>query len=230
MPRGRSLSTPHSDAVGLTAIYNVEMQSEPGLRVGGIVLCGGHSRRMGTSKSTLPFGTQTMLQRMLELVSSILSPVVVVTAADQPPPPLPPGILLAHDSHVDAGPLAGLHAGLSALAAHADAAFATSCDAPFLQPSLISEVVSRLGSADLAIPRDGDYHHPLAAVYRTSLVDTIDRMLADGQRRPIQLLEHAVAHEVDVESLRGVDPELASFRNPNPPADYQQALADAGLS
>ena len=216
--------------MGLTAIYNVGMQSEPGLRVGGIVLCGGHSWRMGTSKSTLPFGSQTMLERMLELVSSTVSPVVVVTAADQPPPTLPPGILLAHDSHVDAGPLAGLHAGLSALADHADAAFATSCDAPFLQPALISEVVSRLGSADLAIPRDGDFHHPLAAVYRTSLVGTIDRMLANGQRRPLQLLEHAVAHEVDVESLRGVDPELASFRNLNTPDDYQKALADAGLS
>jgi molybdopterin-guanine dinucleotide biosynthesis protein A len=216
--------------VGLTAIYNVVMQGEPGLRVGGIVLCGGHSRRMGTSKSTLPFGDQTMLERMLEIVSNTLSPIVVVTAADRPPPTLPPGILLAHDSHIDAGPLAGLHAGLRALSPHVDAAFATSCDAPFLQPSLISEMVSRLGSADLAIPCDGDYHHPLAAVYRTSLADTIDRMLANGQRRPLQLLEHAVAHEVDVESLRGVDPELASFRNLNTPADYQKALSDAGLS
>jgi len=185
---------------------------------------------MGTSKSTLPFGSQTLLERMLEIVSSTLSPVVVVTAADRPPPTLPPGILLAHDSHVDAGPLAGLHAGLSALSDHADAAFATSCDAPFLRPSLISEVASRLGSADLAIPCDGDYHHPLAAVYRTSLVDTIDRMLSAGQRRPLQLLEHAVAHEIDVESLRVADPELVSFRNLNTPADYQQALADAGLA
>ena len=29
--------------------------------VGGIVLCGGQSRRMGQSKATLPFGSEIML-------------------------------------------------------------------------------------------------------------------------------------------------------------------------
>ena len=115
-------------------------------------------------------------------------------------------------------------------ATHADAAFVTSCDAPFLLPSLITELITRLGTADLAIPHDADYHHPLAAVYRTALAETIDAMLTSGSRRPLELLQHARVHEVDVETLRDVDPDLASFRNLNTPADYQQALIDSGLS
>ena len=206
------------------------MQTASGLRVGGIVLCGGHSRRMGTAKYMLPFGSQTLLHRMLEVVSSVLSPVAVVAAPGQSLPVLPPDILIVRDQHPDAGPLAGLHAGLSALADHSDAAFATSCDAPFLQPSLIEEMINRLGSSDLAIPRDDNYHHPLAAVYRTTLAATIDSMLASGSRRPLGLLQHASAHEVDIESLRGADPGLVSFRNLNTPADYQQALIDSGLA
>ncbi len=208
----------------------IDSDPPPAIRVGGIVLCGGHSRRMGSAKSALPFGPQTMLQRMLEIVSATVSPVVVVAAANQPLSTLPPGTTVTHDIHQDSGPLAGLHAGLTALEAHSDAAFATSCDAPFLLPSLIDEMILRLGTADLAIPRDGDYHHPLAAVYRTALASTLDDLLASGVRRPLELLEHVQATEIDVESLRKVDPDLSSFRNLNTPADYQQALLDAGFT
>jgi CTP:molybdopterin cytidylyltransferase MocA len=49
----------------------------------GIVLCGGKSTRMGTSKALLPFGPETMLQRVVRLLSDIVSPIVAVAAAGQ---------------------------------------------------------------------------------------------------------------------------------------------------
>ena len=205
------------------------MQQEPRLTVGGIVLCGGHSRRMGSAKYSLPFGPTTMLEHMVDRLCESLAPVVVVAAPDQQLPRLPPSILVARDIHTDAGPLAGIHTGLLALAPHADIAYVTSCDAPFLRTALVNEMVNRLGSADLAIPKDGDYHHPLAAVYRTSLAGVIDRLLHSGARRPLSLFKEARVHEVDVDSLREVDPALDSFRNLNCPDEYRQALIDAGF-
>lgn len=205
------------------------MQHQSGVTVGGIVLCGGHSRRMGSAKYALPFGPQTMLQHMVNCLSDTLAPVVVVATAEQQLPELPADIQIARDIHTDAGPLAGIHTGLVALAPHTDAAYVTSCDAPFLRPALIVEMVNRLDSADLAIPRDGDYHHPLAAVYRTSLTGVIDRLLRSGARRPLSLFEQARVNQVDVNTLRGVDPTLESFRNLNNPDDYRQALIDAGF-
>jgi molybdopterin-guanine dinucleotide biosynthesis protein A len=50
------------------------------MKAGGIVLCGGKSTRMGVPKATLPFGPETMLQRVLRLLSTAVSPVVVVAA------------------------------------------------------------------------------------------------------------------------------------------------------
>ena len=198
-------------------------------RIGGIVLCGGHSRRMGSSKADLPFGNQTMLERMVGILSGTVSPVAIVTAENQVPPQLPAEVIVASDQHTDVGPLGGLHAGIKALSPHTELVFATSCDAPFLKPGVITELARQLKSADLAIPRDGEYHHPLMAIYRTALVHTIEELLSNGVRRPVELLNHVMVCEVDVELLRPVDPNLDSFRNLNTPEAYHQALLDAGF-
>ena len=198
-------------------------------RIGGIVLCGGHSRRMGSSKAELPFGPQTMLERMVGILSGAVTPVAIVMAEHQVPPQLPPEVIITNDQHTDVGPLGGLYAGLKALSPHAELVFATSCDAPFLKPGVITELARQLDSADLAIPRDGEYHHPLMAIYRTALFPTIEKLLSNGVRRPVALLEHVTACEVDVELLRCVDPNLESFQNLNTPEAYHQALLDAGF-
>ena len=49
----------------------------------GIVLCGGKSTRMGVPKATLPFGPETMLQRVVRLLGTVVSPIVVVAARGQ---------------------------------------------------------------------------------------------------------------------------------------------------
>ena len=38
------------------------------MQVGGVVLCGGESKRMGRSKALLPFGRETMLQRVASVL------------------------------------------------------------------------------------------------------------------------------------------------------------------
>ena len=60
----------------------------------GIVLCGGKSTRMGTSKALLPFGPETMLQRVVRLLGEVVAPIVVVAASDQTLPDLPPGVIV----------------------------------------------------------------------------------------------------------------------------------------
>ena len=59
------------------------------MTAGGIVLCGGRSTRMGVPKATLPFGPETMLQRVVRLLGTVVSPIVVVAAREQSLPELP---------------------------------------------------------------------------------------------------------------------------------------------
>src|SRR6476620_10590525 len=124
---------------------------------------------MGLAKATLPFGPELMLQRVVRLLGSIVRPIVVVAAPAQQLPPLPVDVLVARDEREARGPLEGLLAGLTAVAPHADAAYATSCDVPLLVPGFVEAMIERLGDADIAVPVEGQFPHPLAAVYRTAV-------------------------------------------------------------
>lgn len=199
------------------------------LKVGGIVLCGGKSSRMGRPKAWLPFGPELMLQRVVRILSTVVSPIVVVAAQGQDVPDLPASVEIARDEYDALGPLAGLAAGLEALGERVDAAYASSCDVPLLRPEFVARIVESLTDYDLAIPRDGQYHHPLAAVYRPRLAVAIRELIAAHRLRPIFLCEMSRTHEIDVAELRAVDPELGSLRNINTPSDYAAALRDAGF-
>ena len=203
-------------------------QSEP--RIGGIVLCGGHSRRMGRPKFSLPFGEEVLLQRVCRILSEVVSPIAVVAAADQDLPPLPDELLIVRDEYDSLGPLAGIATGLDALREQADAAFVTSCDAPLLQPDFVRRLIDLLNDHNVAAPTDGQYDHVLAAVYRTKLADHARRLLAEERRRPLFLLDETNSLRVHVDDLRSVDPCLDSLRNMNTPEDYDEILQLAGLN
>src|SRR5262249_36088440 len=99
---------------------------------------------MGTSKALLPFGPETMLQRVVRLLGTVVAPIVAVAAADQnlqALPALPAAVIVARDEHKGRGPLEGLRAGLKALPSDIDAAYVTSCDVPLLVPGFVEQML-----------------------------------------------------------------------------------------
>ena len=198
--------------------------------VGGIVLCGGQSSRMGRPKLTLSFGDEPMLVRVVRILRTTVSPVIVVAAPDQEVPLLPSDVRILRDEQEHLGPLAGMAVGLRALVGEVEAAFVSSCDVPLLRPEFITEMVRWLGSHELAVPKEGDFHHPLAAVYRTSLAESARQLVVAQRLRPLFLIQASDSVEVPVDELRRVDPELHSLRNLNRPEDYEAALRLAGLA
>ena len=196
--------------------------------IGGIVLCGGHSRRMGHAKALLPFGTELMLQRVVRLISEVVEPIVVVAAARQDLPQLPANVLIARDERPDEGPLEGLAAGLKTLQGRRNAAFVTSCDVPLLRPAFVARMADLLTDHDAAVPVDEAFHHPLAAVYRVTVLGQVEELLASGQRRPRFLFDRVRTRRVPLEALRVADPNLDSLANLNHPAEYFSALKRAG--
>jgi len=200
------------------------------LTCGGLVLAGGRSSRMGLAKATLPFGPELMLQRVVRLLLGVVRPIVVVAAPDQALPELPTDVIITRDEREGRGPLEGLLAGLSAIEPHAEAAYATSCDVPLLVPGFVRAMIARLGDADIAVPVEGEFPHPLAAVYRTTVLPHIRELLAADQLRPAFLYAKVNTRRVAAEEFKAVDPELTTLRNLNRPEDYLAALADAGFA
>lgn len=208
------------------------------LKVGGVVLCGGRSSRMGQPKAMLPLGHEVMLQKVCRTLLEVVQPVCVVAAPEQELPDFsavdqrnqpfshqhPSSIRVARDPVGYRGPLAGLAVGLHELVDQVDAVYVSACDVPLLQTAFIQAVVEGLDDHEIVVPWDGQFYHPLSAVYRVSVLARVEELLSKDQRRPASLFEVCRTRRIDVQQLRRVDPELDSLRNANTPEEYALVL------
>jgi molybdopterin-guanine dinucleotide biosynthesis protein A len=187
----------------------------------GVILAGGESRRMGRDKATLtvPGGTTTLVEHVVDIVAQRCSPVYVMAGPGQPLPALPVPIL--RDEQRAQGPLPATGRGLRAAAqAGARFAFVSAVDMPSLTVDLIDELL-RLAletNAEVVMPWDGRSHY-LAAVYRTDLADRIDALVAGGARRMSALIDASDSQQIvmsDSVALTNVNTE-ADLRAPARP-------------
>jgi molybdopterin-guanine dinucleotide biosynthesis protein A len=197
----------------------------PELRVGGIVLCGGQSTRMGRPKAWLPVGEELMLPRVVRIISEAVAPIVVVAAPGQDLPPVAGAVLTVRDARPGRGPLEGLAAGLRALKGRADAAFVSSCDVPLLRPSFVRRMIELLGNDQIAVPFIEGRRHPLAGVYRLDVLAEVEKLLAGDRLRVMDLFRSETTRLVTDQELWEVDPTLRSLQNVNTAEEYAAALA-----
>jgi len=170
-----------------------------------------------------------MLQRVVRLLSEVVSPIVAVAARDQSLPQLPEAVIITRDEREAKGPLEGIRAGLSALPESIDAAYITSCDVPLLVPAFVERMIDLMGDHDIAVMEIDGFPHPLSAIYRRHLLPQVESLLAVDRLRPVFLFDAVRTRRVKPEEMTVVDPELRTLRNLNTPEDYRAALADAGL-
>jgi molybdenum cofactor guanylyltransferase len=196
---------------------------------GGIILCGGKSTRMGTSKALLRFGSETMLQRVIRLLSEIVPTIVIVAAVDQELPVLPPHAVVTRDEREGRGPLEGLRAGLKTLSAEVERAYVTSCDVPLLVPAFARQMLDLSRGYDAAVMEIDGFTHPLSAVYRRSTLACVEDLLANDRLRPAFLFDAVKTRRVRPEEMTA-DPDLRTLRNLNTREDYERALSDANVS
>ena len=199
------------------------------MKTGAIVLCGGKSTRMGSSKALLPFGPETMLQRVVRLLADVVSPIVVVAAGDQPLPMLPPEVIITRDELEGRGPLEGLRAGLKALPTDIETAYITSCDVPLLEPAFVREMLDFASGFDIAVMEINGFPHPLSAVYRRAVLPDVEDLLAADRLRPVFLFDRVKTRRVRPEEITA-DPDLRTLRTLNTREEYERALVDAGVS
>jgi molybdenum cofactor guanylyltransferase len=200
------------------------------MNAGGIILCGGKSTRMGSPKASLPFGPETMLQRVVRLLGTVVSPIVVVSALQQSLPELPADVIMTRDEQEGRGPLEGLRAGLKALPATSEIAYVTSCDVPLLVPGFVRQMIALLTDHDIVVMEIDGFPHPLSAVYRRSTLPHVEALLNEDRLRPVFLFDAVRTRRVQPAEMMAVDPELLTLRNLNTREDYLEALSIAGLA
>ena len=195
--------------------------NQPIAEAAAIILTGGKSSRMGRPKALLLFDGEPLIAHLVRALNRLLANVVVVAAPEQELPSL--AVTLVRDEVAYQGPVGGIYYGLRA--AKTEVCFVTSCDVPFLNPSLISYLRSQISNHDVVVPLWQGRFQPLHAIYRRSVAPLLKEQLERGELRPIFLYDKVRTYKVSEEEIRRFDPEGLSFLNMNTPEDYQAALS-----
>jgi molybdenum cofactor guanylyltransferase len=95
---------------------------------------------------------------------------------------------------------------------------------PFLQPAFVRRLIELLGPHSICVPRVGEHHHPLAAVYRMEVLPAVRRLLEQDRLRPFFLFDAVSTRIVESDQLAMVDPACRTLRNLNAPSDYEAAI------
>lgn len=185
-----------------------------------VVLVGGKSSRMGRPKALLPFDGEPLIVHVVRALKKMFAETVVVAAPDQELPSLP--AVLVRDEVAYQGPVSGIYHGLKT--ATKEVCFVTSCDAPFLNLQLISQLLAQISDCDVVVPYWQERFQPLHAVYRTSVVPLLKNQLERGELRPIFLYDKVRTRKIPEQEIRRLDSEGLSLLNMNSPAEYDAAL------
>jgi molybdopterin-guanine dinucleotide biosynthesis protein A len=197
------------------------------MKVAGLLLAGGQSRRMGGGDKALrELGGRTLLAHVVERLRCQVA-TLVLNANGDPARFADFGLPVVADSVPDfAGPLAGVLAGLEWVAANRPdcshvASVAT--DAPFLPRDLVSRLVAALeeAGADLACAASGGRAHPVFGLWPVRLEADLRQALIGEGIRKVDLW--TARHNLVVVPFadRPVDP----FFNANRPEDLAVATA-----
>jgi molybdenum cofactor guanylyltransferase len=184
-----------------------------------IVLAGGASQRMGTNKALLPAGQQqTLVSRVVGNLRALSDDIVLVSNSPELYADL--DVRHASDRFQDAGPLAGLHAGL--LAARHAWAFVAACDMPLVNHRLVRYMVVLAAGYDAVVPRVGRSIEPLHALYSRACLPAIEACLQSEQRRVISFYPDVRVRYVDQREIAIFDRAGRTFSNANTPEEWER--------
>jgi molybdenum cofactor guanylyltransferase len=197
------------------------------VKIVGLLLAGGQSRRMGGGDKALRLiGGVPLLDRVIERMRPQVE-TLVLNANGDPARFAGFGLPVVPDSVPDyAGPLAGVLAGLDWTAEHRpDCAYVVSVptDAPFLPRDLVSRLVRGMenSAADLACAASGGQPHPVIGLWPVRLREDLRRAVADETIRKVDVW--TARHRLTIVPFPS-EP-LDPFFNANRPEDLMTAAA-----
>ncbi len=196
------------------------------LPVTGVILAGGKSRRMGENKALMQLGDNSLIEHVIRRIRLITDELLIIT--NSPTEYAHLGVPMRGDMLPGTGALGGIYTGLTH-GSH-DAVLCVACDSPFLEPKLLTYLVSVLGEYDAVMPETYARHNDtqttlqtLCAVYSKRCLPIIELMLQESELRVHALQERAYIKCISPEVWQDFDPDGKSFFNINTPEDFERA-------
>jgi molybdopterin-guanine dinucleotide biosynthesis protein A len=189
----------------------------------GIILAGGMGRRMGgVDKGLVELDGKPMVAHALARLSPQVDAVLINANQNQDRYAALGCPVVADAVGGFAGPLAGLHAGMTA--AETPLVVTVPCDSPFLPLDLVARLAAALerDDAQLAVARTFDQPHPVFALVRRDVLPHLASFLQDGGRKIDAWYATLRIVEVPFDDCE------AAFRNINTADELAAASAPGG--
>ena len=189
-------------------------------QVGGFILAGGESSRMGRDKALLELEGVALIVRTSRLVESaghrctIVGDSVRLEGLE---------LLVIEDEFPGAGPLGAIATALRA--SEAEWNLIVACDLPYLTREWLEFLIGRAvrSDADAVLPMNERGAEPLCAVYRKRADGAIRAALDRGVRKVTDGLADVRIEFIEPREWKGFDSDGLLFKNMNSPADYEEA-------
>ena len=187
------------------------------MKVAGLLLAGGESRRMGQNKATLIFHGKPLWEHQLETLRS-LGLMEIFVSARRDPEWRPNDTVFVPDEVPSRGPLSGIAAALKKT--EISHLLVLAIDLPFMTESFLRSVVGSASQERGMVPQLGNRHEPLAAIYPREAAIEAGRALASADFSLRSLTGELVAFgKLRVVPVTQYEGKL--FRNINEPADLK---------
>jgi len=191
--------------------------------VGGFILAGGRSSRMGRAKGLLTFGGEPLVVHAARLLEFVSEPRITPIIIGQPDVYANLGIRVVPDDGENLGPLGGISTALRI--ATCEWNLIVGCDLPFLTREWLEFLVAQTvrSSADVVMPLNERGFEPLCAMYRKSARRAIAEALERGVRKITDGLAALILASIAPAEWKAFDPGGRLFKNVNTPEDYDEA-------
>lgn len=193
----------------------------------GLILAGGKSTRMGGKhKGDLLYGNSTFTERIVREFQKGAGKIWL--SYGKMPGKNYDGCTVITDIYPDCGPAGGIYTGLEK--SESDAVMVAACDMPFVKRELFQYLEERLGEEErrtqvryaAAVPVADGRIHPLAAIYRAGMKETLKEQILEGNYRIRDALKKEEVLYVDL-SREGTYRDM--LRNVNTAKEYEQILS-----
>lgn len=153
------------------------------LKVTGVLLTGGESRRMGRNKAFLEIDGIPLIERTLDVLQKTCREVFISCRS---------GELYSHfaykvipDIYAGKGPLGGLYSAMQQ--ASYEQIFLVACDMPFINEAAIRYIYSQMDDFDAIVPYALGRMHPLHAFYHKRIVPLVTRKIKNDRLRLVDV-------------------------------------------
>lgn len=153
------------------------------MKITGIILAGGKSKRMGIDKSEIIYNNMLLVEYPINLFKNICDEIILSADSNKLHKY---NYLKVPDEVGKFGPISGIYSCLKKSSNNLN--IVISCDMPLISEQLLQYIIKNSEHSDLVMPFYNSHYEPLCAIYTKQLIPIIENLFIKNDYSPLSLI------------------------------------------